>query len=379
MLSDFDVLIAGAGPAGCATAISLADFAPKLRVCLIGAPATDAKCIGETVPPQITPILQHLGLSHRFAADQHEASYRTLSAWGGRQLMSNEFLFHTRQIGWRLDRTRFDAMMLRAAAARVDAAIIGKVTKLAFLDGVWSVQTGDGALRTARAVVDATGRAAVLARLHGLQPARLDRLVSCFVFCENVTTGAAELMIEAVRDGWWYTAALPGGRRVVAFMSDADIVRRLDLRTHDRWMRALDETEHVRAAVACAEPVGQPKLQGAGSQRVTCDMAQSLICVGDAASCFDPISGQGIVKALRSAIFSSYALADHLELANSISLRRYGTFVKAEFATYRTTLRDYYAQEQRWPGYPFWERRHDQTSFRGDRSIAPPLATADAL
>ena len=48
-------------------------------------------------------------------------------------------------------------------------------------------QTGDGALHTARAVVDATGRAAVLARLHGLQPARHDRLVSCFAFCENRT------------------------------------------------------------------------------------------------------------------------------------------------------------------------------------------------
>ena len=84
-------------------------------------------------------------------------------------------------------------------------------------------------------------------------------------------------MIEAVREGWWYTAALPGGRRVVAFMSDADIVRRLELRAHERWMRALDETEHVRAAVACAAPAGPPSLQGAGSQLVTGDTAQSLI------------------------------------------------------------------------------------------------------
>lgn len=376
-MAGFDVLIAGAGPAGCATAISLADFAPKLRVCLVGAPAPDAKRIGETVPPQITPILDHLGLGHRFAADRHDASYRTLSAWGGSQLVSNEFLFHTQQIGWRLDRTRFDAMMLRAAAARVAAAVIGKVTKLAFQDGVWSVQTGDGALHTARAVVDATGRAAVLARLRGLQPARIDRLVSCFVFCENATAGAAELMIEAVRDGWWYTAALPEGRRVVAFMSDADIVRRLDLGAHDRWMRALDETEHVRAAMACAEPVGPPNFLGAGSQLMTCDTAQSLICVGDAASCFDPIAGQGIVKALRSAIFASYALADHLELADSIGLRRYGAFVTSEFAAYRKTLRDYYTQEQRWAERPFWERRHDHPMFRGDRSIASPLAAAD--
>ena len=57
---DFDVLIAGAGPAGAAAAISLADFAPSLSVCIADAPATDALRVGETLPPQIKPILEHL-------------------------------------------------------------------------------------------------------------------------------------------------------------------------------------------------------------------------------------------------------------------------------------------------------------------------------
>ena len=37
-----------------------------------------------------------------------------------------------------------------------------------------------------------------------------------------------------------------------------------------------------------------------------------LLCVGDAASSFDPVSGQGILKALRSGVFASYAVADWL-------------------------------------------------------------------
>jgi flavin-dependent dehydrogenase len=378
-LADFDVLIAGAGPAGCAAAIALADFAPALRVCLVEAPASDAARIGETVPPPVKPILDHLGLAQRFAADRHSASYRTLSAWGGAQLASNEFLFHTLQVGWRLDRARFDAMMLQTAAARVAAHVAGKATRLAVLNGVWRVQIDDAATCTARAVVDATGRSAVLARLHGLRPARLDRLVGCLVFCENRAADAGDLRIEAVRDGWWYTAALPDGRRVIACMSDADIVRRRGIGQRDPWMRALHQTRHVAAVAAGAPPLAPPQIQGAGSQIVAWDAAQSLICVGDAASCFDPISGQGIVKALRSAIFASYAIADHLERSDSGGLRRYRAFVKAEFAAYRQTLCDYYAREQRWAESPFWLRRRGAMELRRGQSPASPLPAPASL
>ena len=40
------------------------------------------------------------------------------------------------------------------------------------------------------------------------------------------------------------------------------------------------------------------------------DTKLPLLCVGDAASCFDPVSGQGIFKALRSGVFASYAVGD---------------------------------------------------------------------
>jgi flavin-dependent dehydrogenase len=370
-LADFDVLIAGAGPAGCAAAISLGRFAPKLRVGLIAAPAPGPR-IGETVPPQIKPMLDHLGLWPAFAADRHAPSYRTLSAWGGPALLSNEFLFQTQQVGWRLDRARFDTMMLRGAASATHIA--GKVTQLEPLNDAWSVRLDDGAIYTARAVVDATGRAAALARLTGLRPKRFDRLVACFVFCDN-QGGDGDLTVEAARDGWWYTAALPGERRVVAFMSDADIVRRLRMAERACFMRALGQTEHIRAAAAGAEPPGSPQFAGAGSQLVTCDAAQTLICAGDTASCFDPVSG--IVKALRSGVFASYAIADRLERGDGAGLRRYAAFVASEFAAYRETLGEYYTQEGRWPDSLFWKRRREAaTPHQGTRASAQPAVVA---
>ena len=138
-------------------------------------------------------------------------------------------------------------------------------------------------------------------------------------------------------------------------------------------MRALGETAHLRAVAAGAGPLQPPQFRGANSQIVAMDIAQTLICVGDAASSFDPVSGQGIVKALRSGVFASYAIADNLERGDSDGLRRYGAFVRSEFAAYRTTLDDYYAQEQRWPDSVFWQRRHGSARYR-DRSHRSPLA-----
>jgi len=376
---DVDVLIAGAGPAGCAAAISLAQFAPDLRVCLVDGASADAARIGETVPPPIRPMLEHLGLWDRFDADGHCASYATLSAWGSAELAANEFILQPRQVGWRLDRARFDAMMLAAARARVARYVRGSVARLAFADGAWRITLRDGPSATARFAIDATGRDAALARAIGLRPARLDRLIGCSVEFADAADDGEGLMIETVPDGWWYTAAIPGRRRVVVHMSDSDLVRARGLRAIDRWMAALLETRHVRALLAAARPLGPPRVHPAGSAHLDLDTTSlPLLAVGDAASCFDPVSGQGIVKALRSGVFASYAAADFLCRRDDTGVARHRALSAQEFAAYRQTLADFYAQERRWADRPFWRRRHGALPPQlssPSQTAAPPSAS----
>jgi 2-polyprenyl-6-methoxyphenol hydroxylase-like FAD-dependent oxidoreductase len=356
-LADFDVLIAGGGPGGCAAAISLGAFAPTLRVALIGAPATQPLRVGETVPPQIKPILQHLQVWEAFAAEGHRPSYRTSSAWGGPELASNEFLFQTHQTGWRLDRARFDAM-LAAKAATSATPIAARIVAADHAEGEWRVRLDDGVRHTARFVVDASGRGSHVARAQDMRFATRDRLVGIVMLFDSAADDGDGLLIETCPDGWWYTAALPQGRRVVVMMTDADLVHGLGLNDIADFMHALDATRHVRAAVSSARPRGAPALRPAGSRHITHESALPLLCVGDAASCFDPVSGQGIFKALRCGVFASYAIADRLERGDQDGLRRYAALIRTEFSAYRDTLRDYYRQERRWPERPFWARRH---------------------
>jgi 2-polyprenyl-6-methoxyphenol hydroxylase-like FAD-dependent oxidoreductase len=202
----------------------------------------------------------------------------------------------------------------------------------------------------------------VLSRALGLRPAAPDRLVGRFVVFAGVADDGEGLMIEAVPDGWWYTAAIPGDRRIVAHMSDADRTQPLGRGGLAAWMAALDRTTHVRRTVADARPLGPPQARPAGSRNVAVDASLPMIGVGDAASCFDPISGQGIVKAMRSGIFASYAVADQLARGEPAGLARYRAFVAREFAEYRTTLAEFYALEPRWADQPFWRRRRPQSA-----------------
>jgi flavin-dependent dehydrogenase len=278
-----------------------------------------------------------------------------VSAWGGPEPLSNEFLFQAHQVGWRLDRARFDAMLLGKAAARA-TYVTAKVTRAAH-DGVWSVRLDSGTDITARFLIDATGRGAVLARQNGVRFENLDRLVGSVMLFEHAVDDGAGLLIETSPDGWWYTAALPDNRRIVAAMSDTDLVRSLDLNRLDGFMCALGATQRVRHAVAHARPVGSPALRPAGSRHIVQDTPLPLLCVGDAASCFDPVSGQGLFKALRSGVFAAYAVGDFLCRNDATGPERYRRFIADEFVAYRKTLSEYYGQQRRWTERPFWQRR----------------------
>lgn len=360
-MASLDVLIAGSGPAGCATALSLATFAPELRVGLVDGSGRDEARIGETVPPRINPILVHLGVWDEFVGGGHCPSYRTIAAWGDSRLASNEFLFHAHQVGWRLDRAAFDQMLVKAASSRVSALFKAKVVALVKQTEEWCVSLSDGSIHTARFVVDATGRAAALARRCRLRPINFDRLVGCCFRAGSRSDGTEGLMIETFAEGWWYTAMIPGGDRVFVCMTDADRVRPLELSSGRGFVRLLAETEHVRRVADRGDRFGRPVIWPAGSRFLDSTTALPLLCVGDAGLCYDPVSGDGVVKALRSGVFASYAIADWLRRGDPRGLSRYRGVLQREFATYFGTLREYYALEQRWPDSPFWRRRHGMT------------------
>ena len=355
-----DVVVVGGGPGGCAAALALRAHAPGLSVALVEASDYAAPRVGETLPPAAGPLLRHLGVWDAFQAQGHRAAYGTTAAWGDARPAENDFFLQLHSVGWHLDRAAFDAMLCGQAEARGARVLRGTRVAGAERDGEgWRLRLADGGVLRARFVVDATGAGAHFARRHGGARVRVaDRLAGfCRFFRE---TGAADprTRVEAFADGWWYTAALPGGLRIAACMTDTDLARGMGLETEGGWYAALAEARGVAEVLADAEPHGAPVVRAARSRRLEPAAGDGWIAVGDAASTFDPLSSQGVLKALRSGIFGAYAAGDLLGKGDDAGMRRYRLFVQREFAGYLRARARYYADEARWPDHEFWRRRH---------------------
>ena len=352
-----DVAIVGGGPGGCAAALALRAHAPALSVVVVEASGYEEPRVGESLPPMAGRVLEHLDVADLLERAGHEPAHGTAAAWGGAALRDHDFLYAARGSGWHLERPAFEAGLAAEAERRgADVRRRTSVRELAPGSGGWQVRLSSGGELGAAFVVDATGRAAAIARRCGARPATWDRLVSFARFFAD-EGGDPRTVVEACEGGWWYTAGLPRGQRVVACLTDADLARRRRLHDVARWSAELAETTHVAARVGRAVPTGPLIARATESRQLEPAAGPGWLAVGDAAAMFDPLSSQGITKAMRSGVFAAYAIADALLRRDDGGLARYRRFVRGELEGYRAARARYYSLEQRWPTSEFWQRR----------------------
>jgi flavin-dependent dehydrogenase len=151
---------------------------------------------------------------------------------------------------------------------------------------------------------------------------------------------------------------------IVTLMTDFDLARRAGLKSPDAFRAVLDRTRHIKARLlhAGAIPAKTVKPWIACSQRLDRIFGSRWLAVGDAACAFDPLSAQGILKALNSGLFASYAIADFFRGVQR-GLERYGTLVEQDFDEYLEARAAFFAKERRWPASNFWKRRQQAISL----------------
>jgi flavin-dependent dehydrogenase len=345
---DAAVAIVGAGPAGCAAALTLRRYVPELSTVVIAAPAGGRPPVGETLSPGVLPLLAYLGIDAEFRGAGHLPAGGTASAWGSGQVMNREYVFTGRGLGWHLDRDRFDAWLLECVEAAGARVLEGRARTAGRDRADWALEVDGGGTVTARAIVDATGRPA---QLSG-RPRRDDALVAQVGWYEHderhpVAEGA---LVESVADGWWYSATLPEGRAVAMFMTDAD------LRHTSPWDARLGQAPATAERVEHWRATGETATRAAHSQLTPAPTADGRVATGDAAAAFDPISALGIGFSLRSGIESARVAAavaeDEAEPAAA-----YAASIERIYREYRSRLAAIYDRERRWPDSPFWARR----------------------
>ncbi|MBW4718154.1 FAD-dependent oxidoreductase [Saccharothrix obliqua] len=345
-----DVVVAGAGPAGSAAALALARAGH--RVLLAEASRFDRPRLGETLSPFAVALLDDLALP-RTGVPQ----WGFASAWGSAELAESSFVWSPFGGGEHVDRRAFDVALAGAACDAGARLVPGcPVTAAEPAGDGWRVAVGGRAVR-ARAVVDATGRAAAVARRLGARWVRLDRLVGVAAFFhEGVVDGGIGLL-EAVPDGWWYTAPVPPERRAVTFITDVDLCRRHRYHETGTWRQALAGTRYV-AAHATGPPTGPLTLGSAASGALRGPAAPGRwLAVGDAALAVDPLSGSGIARALSTGYAGGEAMAHWLAGDRGPAVAHEARLA-CDLHDYLRNRVDHYRREQRWPTSPFWVRRH---------------------
>jgi flavin-dependent dehydrogenase len=361
----FDVAVVGAGPSGAAAARRIASHG--CRVALIDRSPFDAPRVGESLVPSVQPLLCELGVWTEFLALDPIPSHGTRSVWGQATPEMHSHLMSPWGCGWHVDRLAFDRMLVDAAR-RAGAVFFSATTTLDCerdAEG-WSLtlsgrdsDDAESAFEVhARIVIDATGRSARLARRVGATRLVFDHLVGVATCVRGIdTTCEGYVMVETTADGWWYTSPLPGGGMMVMLMTDADLCGRADLSSSQTWWTHLHAASATRARVADHSPSWGPSVFSAVSQRLRRRDARSpWLAVGDASLAVDPITGSGVVRALRSARAGADAALSALD-GSTDAIVEYEADRDDECTTYLHERVQYYGIEKRFESYPFWQRR----------------------
>ncbi len=347
------MIVVGGGPSGSAVALGLLRAGRSALV--VESSHFETWRVGESLPPHARPLLDAMGVLDRMDAALQTPSRAIHHAWGSAELTIEDRIFNPYGAGWHLDRRCFDALLSRAAEEAGARVLRGqRARSLTRTGGRWELQL-DGARFAAPFVVDASGRSAWAARAAGARWVAHDRLVgvSAQLVPRAGAVGEPHLLLEAVEDGWWYSVSLPDGSLLASFMADHDTLRGVD--RGELWRERLAGSTHTAARAAGFTQRGPVLVRSAASGRLDRAAGEDWIAVGDAASAYDPLSADGIFKALGSGLDAARRIAARLDGGDGFA--DYAAEVARAFFVYARQRAEHYHRERRWPRSPFWRRR----------------------
>lgn len=339
---NYDVAIAGAGPAGTSAAIHLA--MKGVKVLLVEQKRFPRpKLCGEFISPECLQHFQRLGVGNQMiSAGGATLNQTVFYSQRGRSVNvpTDWFGVNARALG--LSRAEMDYQLLERA--RLVGAHVLEDTHAAELlidrgrvRGL-TLKTGNDLVQLpALVTIDATGRTRALARklsnMDNPQHTSRYNLVAFKSHLENtrVTEGACEIYFYP--GGYGGLSNVEGGATNFCFITAAKDVRRYasDPEAVIRERVFLNSrAAHTLAAARTLSEWLSVSLESFG--RRTLVPADGLMTVGDAAAFIDPFSGSGMLIALESGELAAQTIINQLEgLRNNAAFEILARQYRAEY------------------------------------------------
>jgi flavin-dependent dehydrogenase len=338
-----DVVVIGAGPAGAATAILLAEHGLAVSVLERGRRPKPKIC-GEYLSPEAGRVLDRLGALKSVEAGGAVAlAGMRITAPDGTRLQARygavgEFRpYREHAIG--VSRATLDGALLdRVRALPVDLRENVRVTDVLLEDGRFVGVVGvDGAGAPievrARVVVAADGRASVIAhrlgcrRSHPLARLALVTYVAdvpeCRDFGEIFVDPPDYAILNPLAPERINLSIVVPLAHAAPWRARLDDFLRARVKQLPHLARRLDGARRV-APIACMGPL---------AYRVSPPREGGVLLVGDAAGFYDPFTGEGIFTALRSAELATETLVSALR-AGDVSAAALATYERARRAAF---------------------------------------------
>ena len=302
----FDVIIAGAGPAGSSAAIHLAR--DGFRVLLVEQKKFPrAKLCGEFISPECRRHFETLGVAGAMTNSDPASITETVfySSRGHHVTIPSNWFGEPVALG--LSRAVMDNVLLRRArecgvtvieCATITEPLVDNNT----VQGVGLKIDGEEQQHVAPLTIDATGRARILTRkLNTRAPKSKAKLIAFKVHLRNtrVAPGACEIYFYA--DGYGGLSSVEGDISNLCFIVSAEQVKRHSS-DPDLVMREL-VMKNRRAAYTLEHAQPESEWLSASWERFGRQQpspAKGLLAIGDSAAFIDPFTGSGMLMAFES-------------------------------------------------------------------------------
>ena len=315
--NDFDVIIAGGGPAGTSAAIHLARR--DVRVLLVEQKKFPrAKLCGEFISPECQRHFEDLGVADAMASSEPASITETVfySSRGHHITVPSRWFGEPAALG--LSRAVMDEVLLRRAQACGVTVLEGATITDAVLSdgnirGVKLKQEGREHEYHAPLTIDATGRARILTKkLNHAEPRLKPKLVAFKAHLRNTRVAPHACEIYFYPDGYGGLSTVEDEISNLCFIVSAEQVKR----HHSDPETIMRNTvmKNRRAAFTLEQAHTESEWLSASWERFggrQPSPANGLLAIGDSAAFIDPFTGSGMLMAFESG-----------ELAADVIIRR---------------------------------------------------------
>lgn len=319
---NYDVIIAGGGPAGASAAIHLATHGA--RVLLVEQKKFPRpKLCGEFISPECLSHFEQLGVSDRMLAGSPSRLVETVfySQNGTHVSVPSEW-FGNSGVALGLSRAEMDERLLRRAVD-VGVEVLEETTVTDLIvddDRVAGVKLKTSERETsarASVTIDATGRSRALARIgekseHSRNRPLQRQLVAFKAHFRNTRVAPGACEIYFYRRGYGGLSSIESGLSNLCFIVNAQDVRAChsdpDRVVREIVFRSRRGSHTLRDASRESDWLAV-SLEGFGRRSPA--PLDGLLTIGDAAAFIDPFTGSGMLMALESGWLAALTITSH--------------------------------------------------------------------